>query len=107
MKKKSIIHSLAIVATIVALQACSQNDKAAQKEKSEEPKKEIAHADYQCPMDCENRKIYHESGNCPVCKMDLVKIERNENEKHEHRANADDTVPVEKHKHKDGDGHKH
>ncbi len=26
---------------------------------------------YQCPMDCEDGKTYHEAGNCPVCKMDL------------------------------------
>jgi len=34
-------------------------------------------ASYQCPMKCENEKTYLESGNCPVCKMDLKQIKDN------------------------------
>jgi len=30
---------------------------------------------YQCPMDCENGKTYDEEGKCPVCGMDLKKVE--------------------------------
>ena len=30
---------------------------------------------YQCPMDCEKGKTYEEKGSCPVCKMDLNKVE--------------------------------
>ncbi len=30
---------------------------------------------YQCPMKCEGEKIYDKAGTCPVCKMDLKKIE--------------------------------
>jgi len=30
---------------------------------------------YQCPMDCEQGKVYEESGSCQVCKMDLIKKE--------------------------------
>jgi hypothetical protein len=33
---------------------------------------EIAETNYQCPMDCEGGKTYHEAGKCPVCKMDLM-----------------------------------
>ena len=29
---------------------------------------------YQCPMKCENDKVYHSTGSCPVCKMDLRPI---------------------------------
>ncbi len=32
---------------------------------------------YQCPMDCEHGKLYDEPGSCPVCKMDLKKINKN------------------------------
>ncbi|WP_308993160.1 SCO family protein [Mariniflexile litorale] len=32
---------------------------------------------YQCPMQCEGDKIYDETGNCPVCKMDLALVENN------------------------------
>lgn len=30
---------------------------------------------YQCPMKCEGEKTYDKSGSCPLCKMDLEKIE--------------------------------
>lgn len=113
MTKKTIIQSLAIMVTVIALQACNQNDKAAQKEKSAEPK-EIAHADYKCPMDCEKGKVYHEEGKCPVCGMDLAKVEHTESEKHEHGDAATHTEhdghqhkEGEKHEHKEGDGHNH
>ena len=32
---------------------------------------------YQCPMKCEGEKAYDKAGTCPVCKMDLEKIESN------------------------------
>jgi len=31
---------------------------------------------YQCPMDCEQGKVYDEPGSCPVCKMDLKKVNK-------------------------------
>ncbi|MBM1107135.1 hypothetical protein JQC67_13360 [Aurantibacter crassamenti] len=30
---------------------------------------------YQCPMNCEDGKMYTTEGQCPVCKMDLALIE--------------------------------
>lgn len=36
---------------------------------------ETAMASYQCPMKCEGEKSYQEEGSCPVCKMDLKKVE--------------------------------
>lgn len=30
---------------------------------------------YQCPMHCEGEKSYSDPGNCPVCKMDLVRTD--------------------------------
>lgn len=29
---------------------------------------------YECPMKCENKK-FAEAGNCPICGMELVKVE--------------------------------
>ena len=37
-----------------------------------------AHAHYQCPMDCENGKMYEQVGKCPVCKMDLEEVSEGE-----------------------------
>lgn len=33
---------------------------------------------YQCPMKCEGEKTYNAPGSCPVCKMDLLKLENEE-----------------------------
>jgi len=41
---------------------------------------EIAMNAYQCPMKCEGDKTYEEEGSCPVCKMDLKKVEVAEND---------------------------
>ena len=30
---------------------------------------------YKCPMECEGEKTYDKPGTCPVCEMDLEKIE--------------------------------
>lgn len=38
---------------------------------------------YQCPMDCEQGKTYDKPGSCPVCNMDLEKVEEN-HENYEH-----------------------
>ena len=32
--------------------------------------------EYLCPMDCEDGKTYSEPGECPECKMDLKKVEK-------------------------------
>ena len=45
-------------------------------------------AAYQCPMKCEEDKIYAKAGKCPVCKMNLSKVENkkamNGHEGHNH-----------------------
>lgn len=99
MTKKSIIQSLVIITTVIAWQACNQNDKAAQKEKSAEPITEIPHADYQCPMDCEKGNVYHEEGKCPVCGMDLEKVEHKADEKHGHEKVVADSLNKATYKH--------
>ena len=39
---------------------------------------------YQCPMDCEKGKTYDKEGKCPVCKMDLKKVEKEEKKENNH-----------------------
>ena len=36
---------------------------------------EEKNAGYQCSMQCEKGKVYHHTGNCPVCTMKLVPVE--------------------------------
>lgn len=37
-------------------------------------KEELAAATFQCPMKCEQEKVYDKVGSCPVCKMDLKEV---------------------------------
>ena len=46
-----------------------------QKEEAKDHGYEMAMAAYQCPMKCEGDKTYKEEGSCPLCKMDLKKVE--------------------------------
>lgn len=39
---------------------------------------------YQCPMKCENDKMYKEPGNCPVCNMKLVPVGTKSQSSHNH-----------------------
>ncbi|MBL4625064.1 MAG: hypothetical protein JKY42_07990 [Flavobacteriales bacterium] len=32
------------------------------------------HKHYQCPMKCEDDKLYEEEGKCPVCGMDIKEV---------------------------------
>jgi len=45
---------------------------------------------YQCPMDCENGKTYDEEGKCPVCNMDLKKVETEHDSDAGHNEKHDD-----------------
>ncbi len=38
----------------------------------------VAKKRFQCPMKCEGEKTYSEPGNCPVCNMHLVPVEKHE-----------------------------
>ncbi|NVO18403.1 MAG: hypothetical protein HXX13_01815 [Bacteroidetes bacterium] len=37
--------------------------------------KDQLEARYQCPMHCEDNKTYNQEGKCPVCNMQLVKVD--------------------------------
>ena len=57
---KRIKPILVLFITVVSFISCKDN-------------KELAN--YQCPMKCEANKTYHKEGSCPVCKMDLKRID--------------------------------
>ena len=52
-----------LIGTTIITNSCSSSDK------NEKGK-------YQCPMQCEDEKVYDKEGKCPVCEMDLEKIEK-------------------------------
>ncbi|MBT8279004.1 MAG: hypothetical protein KJO41_08380 [Bacteroidia bacterium] len=77
--------TLLVFCVSIVMVSCKES-----KEKEEETKSSLAAEKaemamndvFQCPMDCEDGKTYEEEGTCPVCKMDLKKVEHDK-EKHD------------------------
>ena len=74
MKIKSAFITLAAIAALNFVTSCgNSSDKEDESEAATEQVTEDA--TYQCPMKCEGDKTYDKPGNCPVCKMELKKLE--------------------------------
>lgn len=91
--KKSILAIALIFSMSLILTSCKDSTKQSETEVEETDhvveKAEIAMNDaYICPMGCEGDKTYDKEGACPVCKMNLKKVEgesdHDESEEHEH-----------------------
>ncbi len=83
MKIKTIsLGFFALLFSMTIMVSCGEAKKESKEVAEEEVTKESeeskelheAHLEYQCPMDCEHGKTYHEAGSCPVCKMDLKAV---------------------------------
>ena len=82
MKKPILLLALFLSVSIV-LTSCKESKKEEHKTHTEHgvEKADLAMNDaYQCPMDCENGKTYDKEGTCPVCEMNLQKVEKEEGE---------------------------
>jgi len=62
------LNLLVLVFSFFLLTSCEEKKSDKKTEPQEVNTSELV---YQCPMDCEKGKTYHEEGSCPVCKMDL------------------------------------
>ena len=81
---KKVILSIAVIALLVVT-SCKTETKKDKESTQTEMKEEMATMEvYQCPMDCEKGKTYEKEGDCPVCKMDLKKIEKQAKEAEDH-----------------------
>lgn len=76
--KKLIISSILALAVFAS---CGNQDRTAT---PLEVASDTASVKYHCPMNCQGDTSYTTAGQCPVCKMDLEKIEGTHGE-HEHR----------------------
>ena len=65
---KRLILMLALAIGTFAVVSC--------KDEAKDESTEMHMAGFTCPMDCEKGKIYDEAGKCPVCEMDLKKVEK-------------------------------
>ncbi len=83
MKKITIIFAALLVMTTITT-SCSGGEKENTEQSNES-------GIYQCPMKCEGDKTYKQPGQCPVCNMDLEKVEdhsgheeKDDHENHDH-----------------------
>lgn len=78
---KSVITA-AVMTTAFFLASCGNTDNDKSNSNATE---QVETAMYQCPMKCEGDKMYAEKGTCPICKMDLELVAKEENHKlHNH-----------------------
>jgi len=77
MKKQIMTIGTAIVFTFGSLTFIGCGDCQAPQDNAEQTEHhdDANQKHYQCPMDCEGGKTYHEAGTCPVCKMDLKELD--------------------------------
>ena len=69
MEKKLVVLGVVLGFTHLGFVGCGRNSAS---EKTEEA---VAVDSFQCPMDCEMGKFYHLKGDCPVCEMQMVKVD--------------------------------
>jgi len=81
-KMKKQITTAAFLLTAVMFMASCGN-KTSESKKEDASTEQTVNAMYQCPMKCEGEKMYDKPGSCPVCNMDLEKVE-GAHEHHEH-----------------------
>jgi len=81
---KKVILSIAVITMLAVIGCKTEVKKENEQVKTEENMEMAAHDVYQCPMDCEKGKTYETEGDCPVCKMDLKKLEKEAKEAKDH-----------------------
>lgn len=81
MKKSILLIALCLSISIVVTSCKGEKKEAAEDTEMHEnhaaDKADMAMNDaYKCPMDCEKGKTYDKEGKCPVCNMNLKKVEK-------------------------------
>lgn len=64
-----------ITAIVFAFAACNSSNKKTTNSKPLVVAKPTDEVKYQCPMKCEGDTAYTTAGQCPVCEMDLEKVD--------------------------------
>ncbi len=79
--KTTITTSVLLLTAVMFFTSCESKSSETKTEKA--TTEHTANAMYQCTMKCEGEKMYDKPGQCPVCNMDLEKVEGS-HEHHEH-----------------------
>ena len=76
MKKKTLKWALTVAVGSFLLASCSQESHDHAHGEEGHNHDHVAHAGYQCPMQCEGDKIHKEPGKCSVCEMKLEEVKK-------------------------------
>ena len=90
--KKPILLLALFLSMSIMLTSCKESKKDSKIENNEHAveKADLALNDvYQCPMDCEEGKTYEKEGICPVCKMELQIVKKDEEDSESDHAGHD------------------
>ena len=71
--KKQITTAALLLTAVMFLASCG--NKTSESKKETPTTEQTANAMYQCPMKCEGDTSYTTAGKCPVCEMDLEKVQ--------------------------------
>ncbi|MBL7800707.1 MAG: hypothetical protein JNL95_08265 [Chitinophagales bacterium] len=77
--KTKITTAALLLTAVMFMASCESKTSENKTDKTEQTE----NAMYQCPMKCEGEKTYDKPGSCPVCNMDLEKVEGN-HDHHKH-----------------------
>lgn len=78
--KTKITTAMMLLTAVMFFASCG--NKTSESKKETTTTEQTANAMYQCPMKCEGEKMYEEKGTCPVCKMDLELVSKEDEHKH-------------------------
>jgi len=111
MKKVLFVFALLVSVSIV-VSSCKGEKEEKHEENSEMHEEHAADqadiamaAEYQCPMDCEEGKTYENAGACPVCAMDLKKVEKEGVHTHDDGTSHEDHEEEHEENHDSDEGH--
>ncbi|MBS4040873.1 MAG: hypothetical protein KGZ81_09785 [Flavobacteriales bacterium] len=76
--KTKITTAALLLTAVMFMASCESKTSENKTDKTEQTE----NAMYQCPMKCEGEKMYEEKGTCPVCKMDLELVSKEDEHKH-------------------------
>lgn len=74
-----------LLASVMFFASCGNNTSESKKETSTTEQATLVN--YHCPMRCEGDKMYDEPGQCPVCNMNLEKMDSTTHEHQGHDQN--------------------
>ena len=83
--KTKILTAAILLSSVMFFASCG--NKTSESNKATHTNEQATNVKYHCPMRCEGDKMYDEPGQCPVCNMNLEKMDSTTHEHQGHDQN--------------------